>query len=90
MLRYIVNIYTIYFKEELEDAKSVNRRRTDNTMSQRIKEHNDLQNTTQKTKYRVTRPPPPKKDKNKNKKNTTQTTEVEIQYCNQSIRYDKV
>jgi len=60
LLRYIVNIYTIYFKEELEDAKSVNRRRTDNTMSQRIKEHNDLQNTTQKTKYRVTRPPPPK------------------------------
>jgi hypothetical protein len=30
--------------------------------------HNDLQNTTQKTKYRVTRPPPPKKDKNKNQK----------------------
>ena len=37
LLRYIVNIYIIYFTEEFEDAKSVNRRRTDNTMAQRIK-----------------------------------------------------
>jgi hypothetical protein len=27
----------MYFKEEFEDAKSVNRRRTGNTMAQRIK-----------------------------------------------------
>ena len=32
------------------------------------KTNNDLQNTTQEAKYRVTRPHPPKKDINKNKK----------------------
>ena len=36
-------------------SESVNRRRTDNTMTIRI--NNDLQNATQKTKYRATQTP---------------------------------
>jgi len=36
-------------------SKSVNRRRTDNTMTKRT--NNDLQNTTQKTNDQVTRAP---------------------------------
>ena len=36
---------------------TVKRRRTDNTMTNEIRTNNDLQNTTQKTKDRVTRIP---------------------------------
>ena len=83
---YIVNLYTIYFKEEVEDAKSVNRRRTGKHNGEKNKStNNDLQNTTQKTKYRVARPPSPQKRQKQKQKNTTQATKVEIRYCNQSI-----
>jgi hypothetical protein len=41
----IVNIYTIYLKEEFEDAKSVNRRKTGKTMAQRIKEQTTIYKT---------------------------------------------
>jgi ribosomal protein L35AE/L33A len=58
----MVNIYPIYLKEVLEDAKSVNGR-TDNTIAQILKGQTTIyktQNTTQKTKHKVTRPHPQK------------------------------
>jgi hypothetical protein len=41
----VIKNICIYFKEEIEDAKSVNRRRTGNTMAQRIKGHTTIYKT---------------------------------------------
>ena len=76
----------MYLKEEFEDAK-INKSKKDrqHNGAKNKTTNNDLQNITQKTKYRVTRPPPPKERQILKQENTTQTIEVEIRYCNQSI-----